>query len=155
MNEVEVSDEGGKYRGYLFDAPGFSANEYASERTYTTHIQDEHGVVIDVIKPNEIVVFPCKGCTKNFASKQSLERHLERFPLCKEWKEGDGKLISESVTLWADKLVSSAIQGETYKACAFCKTEFSNVGNFNKHFASAVTCNRLAYAAVKKTFAEA
>lgn len=155
MNELEISEVGGKYRGYLFDVSGFSVKEYAFERNYTTHIHDDNGMVIDVIKPNEIVVFPCKACTKNFASKQSLERHLERFPICKGWKEGDGKLLSESVTLWADKIVSSAIRGESYKTCAFCKTEFSNAGNFNKHFASAVTCNRLAYTAVKKAFAEA
>ena len=155
MNELEASEQVSKYRGYLFDASGFSVKEYAFERTYTTHIHDENGVLIDVIKPNEIIIFPCKACTKKFATKQSLERHLERFPLCKNWKEGDGKLLSESVTLWADKIVTDAIRGDTYKTCKFCNTEFSNTGNFNKHFASSVTCNRLAYKAVKKAFEDA
>jgi len=155
MNELETSEQVTKYRGYLFDSPNFSPKDYACERTYTTHIHDENGVLIDVIKPNEIVVFPCKACTKNFATKQSLERHLERFPLCKNWKEEDGKLLSESVGLWANKVVSSAITGANHKTCKFCETEFSTVGNFNKHFASAVACNRVAYTAVKKAFAEA
>lgn len=155
MNELEASEQVAKYRGYLFDAPNFSPKDYAFERNYTTHIHDENGILIDVIKPNEIVVFPCKACTKNFTTKQSLERHLERFPLCKNWKEEDGKLLSESVNLWANKIISQAISGEDYKTCKFCKTEFSSVGNFNKHFTSAVTCNRLAYTAVKKAFAEA
>ena len=155
MDEVQAAEQGNKYRGYLFDVSGFSVNEYAFERNYTTHIHDENGVVIDIIKPNEIVVFPCKACTKKFASKQSLERHLDRFPLCKGWKEENGKLLSEPVTQWASNIVAEALHGETHKTCKFCKTEFSTVGNFNKHFGSAVTCNRLAYAAVKKAFQEA
>ena len=152
---MEASEQVAKYRGYLFDVSGFSVKEYAFERTYTTHIHDENGMVIDIIKPNEIVVFPCQACTKKFASKQSLERHLERFPICKEWKEGDGKLLSEPVSQWASNIIGEALRGETHKTCKFCKTEFSNVGNFNKHFASSIACNRLAYTAVKKAFAEA
>jgi hypothetical protein len=139
----------------IFDLSGATPDEFAKERSYTIQIQDKNGSLIDTIKPDEILVFPCKACAKNFATKQSLTRHHERFPLCASWKEEDGKILSESVSQWAGNVLAEAIRGETYKTCKFCEIAFSSVGNFNKHFMSSVPCNRLAYAAVKKAFAEA
>lgn len=138
-----------------FNLEGATLQDFASERTYTMLIHDKNGNLIDTIKPDEVLVFPCKACTKNFATKQSLERHHERFPICASWKEEDAKIFAQPVNQWVSNIVSEALHGLTLKTCKFCDTTFSTVGNFNKHFASSIPCNRLAYAAVKKAFSEA
>ena len=127
----------------------------AYPRDYKVQVQDSNGLVIGVVNPDETIIWKCEACTKKFASKQSLERHHDRFPICKSWKEGDGKILSESVNQWASNVVADAICGDDARTCKFCSTEFSTVGNFHKHFAGSVTCNRLAYKAVKEAFQNA
>jgi hypothetical protein len=142
------------------DPPHFSSweaiDEYLGEaRDYKTLIQDLSGTIVRTVETHERIHWPCKACQKTFATKQCLERHHDRFPLCKNWKQEDGPPLSEPVTQWAGNLIAEALKGETHKTCKFCQTEFSTVGNLNKHFASSVPCNRFAYSAVKKAFADA
>lgn len=128
----------------------------AYPREYKVQVQDSNGVIIGIVNPDETIVWKCEACTKKFASKQSLERHHKRFAVCKGWKEGDGKIFTMPVHQWAGNVVADAICGnDDFKTCKFCSTEFSTVGNFHKHFTSSVTCNRLAYKAVKEAFQKA
>ena len=127
----------------------------AYPRDYTTKIQNANGEVIGLVKPDEMIIWKCEACTKKFATKQSLERHHDRFEHCKNWKEGDTEIPTESVFLWVNKLVDSAICEKTCKTCKYCSTEFSNVGNFKKHFRVSLACNRLAYIDVREVFTKA
>ena len=127
----------------------------AYPRDYTTQIYDVSGVLLGVVKPDEMVIWKCEACTKKFASKQSLERHHERFPLCKNWSGGPDAAPTVAVHTWASRLIENAISiydEDDGIQCKFCESRFSNTGNLHKHFNSAVTCNRLAYAAVKEAF---
>ena len=133
-----------------------AAHEYLGEtREYDTIVQDISVTTLLTWKKDECIVWTCKACQKSFRTKQSLERHHDRFPVCKNWKEEDGFVLTEPVSQWAGNLIAEALRGETYKTCKFCETEFSSLGNFNKHFASSVPCNRLAYKAVKQAFEDA
>jgi hypothetical protein len=125
------------------------------QRDYTTIVQDEKGNEILRLEKNERIVWPCKACLKDFSTKQSLERHHERNRVCSEWKEGDDTLPAGigNVYQWACEKIDSAVSCEDdCRTCRFCSTTFSSPGNLHKHFSSAVACNRLAYAEVKKAF---
>ncbi len=122
-------------------------------RDYVTLVKDAKGKVLYKIEGNEALAFQCDACLKNFTTKQSLERHKDRFPLCKAWIGTTDAVLSESVYTWALKKVDEAISEENNpKMCRFCKKEFSNVGNFHKHFESSIICNRLGLKEIRKTF---
>ncbi len=123
-------------------------------RDYVTLVKDEKGKVLYRIEGNEALAFQCDACLKNFTTKQSLERHKDRFPLCKAWVGGgQDDLISESVYTWALKKVDEALSKENNdKMCRFCEVEFASVGNFHKHFKTSILCNRLGLKEIRKTF---
>lgn len=129
-------------------------------RTYTTLIQDEKGELLHKIEPHEIVrpigsmiFWKCDACQVEFSTKQSLERHKDRHPLCKAWKEGDEPILNESVYTWANEKIDEALSHETNsKQCKFCEVEFASVGNFHKHFKTSTVCNRLGIREIKKVF---
>jgi hypothetical protein len=124
-----------------------------TRRDYVTLVKDDEGNVLYRIEGDETLAFQCQACQKNFTTKQSLERHHYRFPLCKNWKEESEPVLSESVYMWAQKKIDGALSiVDNYKTCRFCEKEFSSVGNFHKHFESATVCNRLGMREIKKTF---
>lgn len=127
------------------------------QRDYTTIIQDEKGNVVRRVEKEDRIFWPCKACLKNFSTKQSLERHHQRNVVCRDWKGGDEEIPKGigNVYQWACQKIETALaEDDEYTICRFCKQEFSNPGNLHKHFSSAVACNRLAYAEVKKAFQE-
>lgn len=131
-------------------------DDYLGEkRDYKTLLVDTSGNKLMTLDKTDRIHWSCKACKKLFATKQSVERHLERFPVCKAWKQEDGLVLTEPVSQWASNVIGDAIQGKSPRHCKFCNIEFSTVGNFNKHFSTSVPCNRLAYKAVKEAFAEA
>lgn len=153
MESVEASQQKSKLLFAALTEP--ELDFLAQPREYSTKVYDMSGVLLGVVKPDEMIVWKCEACTKKFASKQSLERHHSRFPICKNWKESEGLVVSEPVNQWASNVIADAISGDDPRTCRFCKTQFSSIGNFHKHFASTVACNRLAYKAVKEAFATA
>lgn len=128
----------------------------AEPRTYTARIElSETGELLGLVKPDEILLWKCQACRRKFASKQSLERHHERFQLCKNWTGGDEAAPIVPVHKWISDLLEKTVSIEDENNdifCKFCKSRFSNTGNLHKHFNSAIMCNRLAYAAVKEAF---
>jgi hypothetical protein len=148
MNTLEASEQISRYEGSEF---------LAFEPNSTPVLYDMSGIVLDVQKEtSETIVWPCEACTKNFATKQSLERHKERFPLCKNWQKGEEPVLSESVYNWAKCKITLALvkDSQNDKTCRFCDKEFSSIGNFHKHFESSNVCNRLGMRAIKKAFQE-
>lgn len=121
-------------------------------RDYVTLVQDDKGKVLYRIEGNEALAFQCEACLKNFTTKQSLERHHYRFPLCKNWKGGDEPVVEQSVYHWARDKIEEALSKGNCRTCRFCEKEFSTLGNFHKHFESSVVCNRLGMEEVKKAF---
>jgi hypothetical protein len=121
-------------------------------RDYVTLVKDEKGEVIYRIEGDETLAYQCQACQKNFTTKQSLERHHYRFPLCRNWKGGDEPVVEQSVYSWANDKISEALSKGSCRTCRFCEKEFSTLGNFHKHFESAKVCNRLGMTEIKKVF---
>jgi hypothetical protein len=129
-------------------------NFLKKQRDYLTVVKDENGEVIYRIEGNETLAIQCQACQKNFTTKQSLERHLERFPLCKGWKGANEPLIQQSVYIWSRDKIDQALSKGNFRTCRFCEKEFSTIGNFHKHFESATVCNRLGMQEIKKVFSQ-
>jgi hypothetical protein len=119
--------------------------------------KESEKVVYDLSGANtatEKTEWNCRACLKNFATKQSLQRHKEKFIVCRDWKEETHQL-TESAYTWAIGLLETAFakDGEGIH-CRYCEKEFSNVGNLHKHFNTATACNHLAYKRIKALFSE-
>jgi len=121
-------------------------------RDYLTLVKDEKGKVLYRIEGDETLAFQCQACRKNFTTKQSLERHHYRFPLCRNWKGGDEPVLEQSVYSWSLDKIEQALTKGNCRTCRFCEKEFSTLGNFHKHFESATVCNRLGMSEIKKVF---
>jgi hypothetical protein len=101
----------------------------------------------------------CHACNKAFTNKYSLERHFERSPVCMQWCNLDESIKTEkalfartidmSIIDFIDEIKKkvTVVHKKEYIYCKYCQIVFSNVGNLNKHFKTAVTCNRFAYIA--------
>jgi hypothetical protein len=104
----------------------------------------------------------CNACNKAFTNKYSLQRHLERSPVCMQWCNLDESIKTEnsiftrtidmSIIDFIDEIKKkvTVVQRKEYLYCKYCQVVFSNVGNLNKHFKTAVTCNRFAYVAFQE-----
>ena len=147
MNKLEASQQETRWQGS--DISGQPLVSLAFGKVTPSLLYDISGTVIS----DKSVSFQCNACEKNFTTKQSLERHLERFPLCKNWSKCSESTPSESVYKWALQKLDTALMKEGDEiACRFCSTTFTLVGNLHKHFQSSVVCNKLAYEEVKKVF---
>ena len=103
----------------------------------------------------------CEACQKKFTTKSSLKRHLEKSVVCHEWVTMDppasnelmdrGSCIVDFMEDLKTKITTEKNEKDQ-NSCKYCKTVFSNVGNLNKHFKTATTCNRFAFLALQETF---
>lgn len=158
METILSSQQSTRWEGH--ELSGNSLDSLAFEQNYRTLIYDISGALLHtaegndiILKKEEMIVWPCDACQKNFASKQSLERHLNRFPLCKLWIKDDEHILTESVYIWAQGKIDEALSHEdNCKKCRFCQIEFVSIGNFHKHFKSSTVCNSLGMREVKKAF---
>lgn len=101
----------------------------------------------------------CHACNRLFAHESSLERHFERSPVCMQWYNLDESTKTKhaiftrttniSILDFIDDMKKKITATHTKESlyCKYCHVGFSNVGNLNKHFKTAVTCNRFAYIA--------
>jgi hypothetical protein len=96
----------------------------------------------------------CEACNKKFTTKSSLKRHHERSQVCKKWisleKPNPFKFDISIIDLIEDikyKIVMRNVTTENGNMiyCNYCNVKYSNVGNLNKHYKTAITCNMLAY----------
>jgi hypothetical protein len=97
--------------------------------------------------------FKCYGCTKSFATKSSLKRHIERYQLCKDWNENQKETqidLSTGIHLIINDLLEKSIGISGQHECKFCKAKFITKGNHHKHLNTSTICNRLAFLEFKK-----
>ena len=135
----------------------------AFEEPVSVPMYNVNGELERVLEPGEKPAWQCVACHKAFVTKQSLERHKERHPLCKEWESREENKVAarpappkESAYEWALKILEenlSIVNVDKKVACRYCSQSFSNVGNLHKHFNTAVVCNKLAYMKIKEAFA--
>ena len=96
----------------------------------------------------------CEACNKKFTTKSSLKRHHERSQVCKKWisleKPNPFKFDISIVDFIEDIKYKITIrnlttENENMIYCKYCSVNYSNVGNVNKHYKTAIICNMLAY----------
>ena len=165
--EISNTEFNKMFNDYLRNLPQESINTQkedlnAYSDTISVPMYDETGQLLYVLNPGEKASWQCIACGKAFASKQSLERHKDRHPLCKTWETMPNKLEEtpkESAYEWALKIIEDNLGTSNFPhnhkknmKCRYCNQEFSNVGNLHKHFNTAVVCNKLAYKYIKEAF---
>ena len=108
-------------------------------------------------KPKPKNDLQCEACCKTFCTSSTFLRHKRTSEACKAWyalpEEQQPPIVTtpihEMVNIWLER----AITGEQPLTCKFCSTTFYNRGNHHKHYQSAQTCNRMAYAEFKRIVA--
>lgn len=96
----------------------------------------------------------CQACLKTLCNLSSFIRHKRISEACKTWyalpEDQKPPLISMPIHEMVGELLERAITGDKPLTCKFCSTTFYNRGNHHKHYQSAHTCNRMAYAEFKR-----
>lgn len=96
----------------------------------------------------------CEACCKSFCNSSSLIRHKRLSEACKTWyslpEDKQPPLMTTPIHEMVNELLERAITGDKPLTCKFCSTTFYNRGNHHKHYQSAQTCNRMAYAEFKR-----
>ena len=96
----------------------------------------------------------CDACCKTFCNSSSFIRHKRLSEACKTWyslpEDKQPPLITTPIHEMVNELLERAITGNQPLTCKFCSTTFYNRGNHHKHYQSAQTCNRMAYAEFKR-----
>jgi hypothetical protein len=108
-------------------------------------------------KPKPKHDLQCEACCKTFCNSSSFIRHKRVSEACKTWyslpEEKQPPLVSIPIHEMVNEWLERAITGEQPLTCKFCSTTFYNRGNHHKHYQSAQTCNRMAYAEFKRIVA--
>jgi len=103
---------------------------------------------------NPIHELQCNACCKTFCNSSSFIRHKRISEACKSWyalpEEQQPPLVTVPIHEMVNELLERAITGDAPLTCKFCSTTFYNRGNHHKHYQSAQTCNRMAYAEFKR-----
>jgi hypothetical protein len=96
----------------------------------------------------------CEACCKTFCNSSSFIRHKRLSEACNTWyslpEEQQPPLLTTPIHEMVNELLERAITGNQPLTCKFCSTTFYNRGNHHKHYQSAQTCNRMAYAEFKR-----
>jgi hypothetical protein len=116
--------------------------------------QLEPRVLLPPPKPKPKNILQCEACCKSFCNSSSFIRHKRISEACKAWyalpEDQQPPLISIPIHEMVGQLLERAITGDKPLTCKFCLTTFYNRGNHHKHYQSAQTCNRMAYAEFKR-----
>ena len=118
--------------------------------------------MIDTVPNEDSSTILCHACNKLFTHESSLERHFERSPVCMQLYNLDEstktkhaiftRTFNISIIEFIDDMKKKITATHTKESmyCKYSHVGFSNVGNLNKHFKTAVTCNRFAYIAFRE-----
>ena len=105
------------------------------------------------IKPPKTIP-QCTACHKTFSTKGSLIRHRQTTTVCQKWlalsEDQQLPTIDKPIHMISDDYLKQATTGEKPFQCRFCSITFTNRGNHNKHYQSALICNRMAYIEYKR-----
>ena len=116
--------------------------------------QIEPRILLPPVKPKPKNILQCEACCKTFCNSSSFIRHKRISEACKTWyalpEDQQPPLISIPIHEMVGQLLERAITGDKPLTCKFCSTTFYNRGNHHKHYQSAQTCNRMAYAEFKR-----
>jgi hypothetical protein len=108
-------------------------------------------------------VIRCNSCLKTFTVIGSLRRHYERSEACLGLKKlsklnnfipETTAAIPKPIHLFIDDILEKAIRNNDKLECKYCKLTFSSRGNHHKHYAFAVSCNKLAFLEFKRLINE-
>jgi len=159
-NSVEPIEVQGMYNPENFDTT--TKKEGKIEGTTEGTIYGDNSVVEQNEKTEENEIISCVACYKNFTTKSSLTRHLDRSPVCKKWLSDEISAIVKceventkennnivSICDFIEDLKNKLITDSNFR-CKHCSVTYSSVGNLNKHYKTSVACNRLAYIAFDK-----
>ena len=84
-------------------------------------------------------MFTCKACEKTYTSKQNLQLHHKRQPMCIKWLDTsifEGNLINSIDKLFKEK---KKIKNTS---CDYCSKIFSTKSNLNAHMKSNIICKK-------------
>lgn len=163
-NELEgaILTDPGMYRVYTYDKQQAIARDIIKKHnlldkeTYDKIYETGEltAPIVKAIEEEEDTenTWPCKGCSKYFATKASLKRHHDRKKSCKELCEKQdisGTVLEVPdkpyIVEWIEQLQTKAISGGTDTPyCKHCDVEFANKANLNKHLSKSVACDKLA-----------
>jgi len=105
------------------------------------------------IKHSKIIP-QCTACHKIFSTKGSLIRHRQTTTVCQKWlalpEDQQLPMIDKPIHMISDDYLKQATTGDKPFQCRFCSITFTNRGNHNKHYQSALICNRMAYIEYKR-----
>ena len=108
-------------------------------------------------KPKPKNDLQCEACGKTFCNSSSIIRHKRISAACKTWyalpEEKQPPMVTTAIHEMVNEWLERAITGDKPLTCKFCSTSFYNRGNHHKHYQSAQTCNRMAYAEFKRIVA--
>ena len=96
----------------------------------------------------------CEACCKIFCNSSSFIRHKRVSEACKAWyalpEDQQPPVVFTPIHEMVNQWLERAITGDKPLTCKFCYTTFYNRGNHHKHYQTAQTCNRMAYAEFKR-----
>lgn len=97
----------------------------------------------------------CKACQRNFACAKSLQNHLDNMEVCRNWtsypEEARNLTLNRPIGYFMNELLDGAtLDSINDIKCKYCKAQFVNKGNLNKHFIGSNVCNRLALHELKQ-----
>ena len=104
----------------------------------------------------KVEILQCTACCKIFSTKGCYNRHQQTSSICQSWLslpiEQQHPVMDTPIHAKVNEYLEQAITGEPLQ-CRFCLIRFTNRGNHHKHYQTALTCNRMAYAEFKRIVA--
>ncbi len=82
----------------------------------------------------------CQACYKTFTTSFNLKRHLDSSSVCQDWLQ----LSDQNKQFIEEENVLNQIEIKNLKTddlkCPYCHQQFSNAGNYNRHFDNSTIC---------------
>lgn len=155
--EVDANDVEGTDIDELY---GIGIGIDVSSQLFTSDIFGEEKVELT----HDEQIIKCESCHKIFATKSSLKRHEQRFPLCVQWKQVQATAKSQTDTnpphiidflneikqsIFYTESQSQSKSESNVLECKYCKKPYSTSGNLYKHYKTSIVCNQMAFSALK------
>lgn len=80
----------------------------------------------------------CKACGRSYSTKQNLNQHFSRQPLCEIWM--NESIFNSKLVEYVDKHIDE--EKIHMKECKYCNKKFASKSNLNKHMNTNVICKK-------------